>query len=129
MNGAKRGPIKVYNFEEINDFEACGRIVGFKALSEEKSLPKRKETLNSARWQNIFTVMVWEIEIGINGQLVSFLVRPTTTCRLDDLLCLPLRPRVWTSGRASAPHAEGPGWIPRSSHTKDFKNGTYCRCA
>ena len=76
--------------------------------------------------------MVWEIETGINGQLVSFLVRPTYVCRLDDLLYLPLRPRVWSIGRASASHtlpAEGPVSIPWSNHTKDLKNGTYCRCA
>ena len=56
--------------------------------------------------------MVREIEIVINGQLVSSLVRPTTARRLDDLLYLPLPPRVWSSGRVSASHEEGPGSIP-----------------
>ena len=106
------------NFEEINDFEACGRIVGYMKVKKLLT-PQAKH----------FHDHGVGIEIGINGQLVSFLVRPTTACRLDDLLYLPLRPRVWSSGRASASHAEGLGSIPRSSHTKDFKNGTFSRCA
>ena len=37
------------------------------------------------------------------------------------MICFFLRPRVWSSGRASASHAEDPGSIPRSIHTKYFK--------